>query len=137
MVLPDSLWDDRSVTIEHISNAGVPTFDAQGPAESKVVCAQLLTAHLQPPLVVVAHSDACLMLPAVALSLRAQHRDVLAYVLIDPDAPPATDIWPESPVFVISSTGSRGSSLRGWTVIPAEGNVPQQVGQLIVRLVLD
>jgi hypothetical protein len=104
--------------------------------EAKAVCAALIGADVTPPLVVVAHGDACQLLPAVALSLRTQHRDTAGYVLVDPDAPPSTDTWPEAPVTVVSTTQEDGTSLRGWQVVSGEGNVADAVGRVVTQILL-
>ena len=134
VVLPNPSWVDRSEAIATIERLGIACLAIDEPVESKSICARLLTAELQPPLVIVAHADACLQLPAVALSLRTQHRNTLGYVLVDPDAPPATDIWPESPVFVVSSIEATGTSLRGWPVVHSDGDAPALIAQLASQL---
>jgi len=135
VVLPDPSWRDRSTVIDAISAAGLCVLNVDTAMESKVICAGLMGVQLAPPVVVVARGAACLMLPAVALSLRTQHKDTGGYVLVDPDAPPATDIWPESPVLVVSSTEATGTSLRGWSVVRSEDNeaglVARSVGELL------
>jgi len=135
VVLPDPSWRDRSTVIDAICSVGLRVLDVDAAMESKVICAGLMGAQLAPPVVVVARGAACLMLPAVALSLRTQHKDTGGYVLVDPDAPPATDIWPESPVLVVSSTEATGTSLRGWSVVRSEDNeadlVARSVGELL------
>jgi len=130
-VLPDTSWPDRQATIDALTEHGLTVLDVDATVESKAICAQILDATLLPPIVVIARGDACLTLPAVALSLRTQHRNTCGYVLIDPDAPPATDTWPESPVSVVSSTEATGTSLRGWPVVRSEGNVPELVTRMV------
>ena len=132
-VLPDPSWVGRSETMGAIRTLGLRALDVDTAMESKAICAALMSAQFTPPVVVVARSDACLMLPAVALSLRTQHKDTSGYVLVDPDAPPATDTWPESPVSVVSSTEATGTSLRGWPVVRSENDE----AALIVRSVGD
>ena len=135
VVLPDSSWRDRSNAVDAIGAVGLRVLDIDTAMESKAICAALMSSQLVPPVVVVARSDACLMLPAVALSLRTQHRDTAGYVVIDPDAPPATDTWPESPVLVVSSTEATGTSLRGWPVVRSENDeaalIARSVGELL------
>lgn len=135
VVLPDPSWHDRSTVIDAIRAVGLRVLDVDTAMESKAICAALMSAQLTPPVVVVARSDACLMLPAVALSLRTQHKDTSGYVLVDPDAPPATDTWPESPVSVVSSTEATGTSLRGWPVVRSENDeaalIVRSVGELL------
>lgn len=133
-VLPDPSWVGRSETIGAIRTLGLRALDVDTAMESKAICAALISAQLAPPVVVVARGNACLMLPAVALSLRTQHKDTSGYVLVDPDAPPATDTWPESPVLVVSSTEATGTSLRGWTIVRSEGDEPVLVARSIGEL---
>jgi len=134
VVLPDPSWRERSIAIDAICAAGLRVLNVDTAMESKMICAGLMGAQLAPPVVVVARGDACLMLPAVALSLRTQHKDTSGYVLIDPDAPPASDTWPESPVLVLSSTEATGTSLRGWPVLRSEANATEQLVGLIGQL---
>jgi len=135
VVLPDPSWRDRSEAIDAIGAVGLRVLDVDTALESKVICAQLIGSPLEPPIVVVARGDACVTLPAVALSLRTQHKDTSGYVLVDPDAPPATDTWPESPVLVVSSTEATGTSLRGWSVVRSDDDeahlIAQSVGELL------
>lgn len=134
VVLPDPLWADRSAAIHALANSGLGVLDVETPVDSKAICATLLGADLNPPIVVIAHGHSCSVLPAVALSLRTQHRNTSGYVLIDPDAPPASEMWPESPVFVLSSTEATGTSLRGWPVLRSEANATAQLVGLISQL---
>lgn len=136
VVLPDPLWTDRSSVVMSVENAGLGVVDVAAPMEAKAVCAALIGAAVAPPLIVVAHGDACQLLPAVALSLRTQHRDTAGYVLVDPDAPPSTDTWPEAPVTVVSTTQEDGTSLRGWQVVSAEGNVAKAVAWVATQILL-
>ena len=134
VVLPDPSWADRSAAIQALANNGLGVLDVDTPVDSKSICATLVGADLKPPMIVIAHGDSCLALPAVALSLRTQHRNTSGYVLIDPDAPPASDTWPESPVFVLSSTEATGTSLRGWPVLRSEANATEQLVGLVSQL---
>ena len=134
VVLPDPSWRERSIAIDAICAAGLRVLNVDTAMESKMICAGLMGAQLAPPVVVVARGEACLMLPAVALSLRTQHKDTSGYVLIDPDAPPASDTWPESPVLVLSSTEATGTSLRGWPVLRSDANATEQLVRLIGQL---
>lgn len=124
VVLPDASWADRDQVLAAIERTGVAVLDIPLPLESKAVCASLISARVAPPLVIVAHGDACHVLPALSLSLRTQHRSTAGYVLVDPDAPPSTDTWPEAPVTVISTTQEDGRSLRGWPIRAAGNDLP-------------
>lgn len=134
IVLPDPSWSDRESVIEEIERMRYQALDVLAPLDSKLVCAAIIGSDVAPPLVVVAHGDACHLLPAVALSLRTQHRDTAGYVLIDPDAPPSTDIWPEAPVTVVSGTEQVGTSLRGWPIVPAPQGIPEAVAKVITQI---
>ena len=134
VVLPHPSWTDRSAAIQALADNGLFVLDVDTPVDSKSICATLLGADLNPPIVVIAHGDSCLVLPAVALSLRTQHRNTAGYVLIDPDAPPASDTWPESPVLVLSSTEATGTSLRGWPVLRSEAHATEQLVGLVSQL---
>ena len=135
IVLPAVDWVDRNDVIATIEDRGHRALDVVAPVESKAVCAALINADVTPPLVVIAHGDACRLLPAVALSLRTQHRDTAGYVLIDPDAPPSTDTWPEAPVTVVSTHDEDGTSLRGWQIVSAASGLAATVAQVASRIV--
>lgn len=136
IVLPDASWTERGSVIESVERAGLVVLDITAPLEPKAVCAAIVVAQVAPPLVVVAHGDACHVLPAVALSLRTQHRDTAGYVLVDPDAPPSTDTWPEAPVTVVSTTQESGTSLRGWPIVSAAGDVARAVAHVATTLLV-
>lgn len=135
LVLPDPSWSDRDFVLETLERSRHPAVDVTSPLESKAVCAAIMRADVEPPLVIVAHGDACRLLPAVALSLRTQHRPTAGYVVVDPDAPPSTDTWPEAPVMVVSTTEHSGTSLRGWPIVSAMGGVSEAVAQCVARLI--
>lgn len=84
------------------------------------VCAEITRLAPTPPLVIVAVGDLATLLPAVALAQRAARRQVLAYVLIDPDYPPVSEGWPDVRVYVLGSSGVdlRTAELRGWETGP-------------------
>ena len=134
VVLPDPTWADRSAAIQELANNGLCVLDVDTPLDSKSICATLLSADLNPPIIVIAHGDSCLVLPAIALSLRTQHRHTSGYILINPDAPPASDTWPESPVLVLSSTEATGTSLRGWPVLRSEAHATEQLVGLVSQV---
>ena len=123
--------------ITAIERRGNRVLDVRTSVDSKVVCTVIISSHVAPPLIIVAHGDACRLLPAVALSLRTQHRATAAYVLVDPDAPPSTDTWPEAPVFVVSASEDDGRSLRGWNVVAAPGGIADGVARVVEQLVND
>lgn len=133
-MLPDASWVGRDEVVTAIERVGPGVLNIAAPLESKAVCAAIISAQVNPPLIVVAHGDACHVLPALALSLRTQHRDTAGYVLVDPDAPPSTDTWPEAPVTVVSTTQEDGRSLRGWPIVSAAGDVAGAVARVVAQL---
>jgi hypothetical protein len=82
------------------------------------VCAALPQQGLVAPVAVIAFGAQAALLPAVARALRTRHVDVGEYVLIDPDPPPVTDIWPDAPVQVFAERPDPVLALRGWSVDP-------------------
>ena len=84
------------------------------------VCAEITRLAPTSPLVIVAVGDLAALLPAVALAQRAARRQVLAYVLIDPDYPAVSEGWPDARVHVLGSPGVelRTAELRGWETGP-------------------
>ena len=80
------------------------------------VCAEITRLAPTPPLVIVAVGELATLLPAVALAQRAARRQVLAYVLIDPEYPAVSEGWPDARVHVLGSPGVelRTAELRGW-----------------------
>lgn len=117
-----------------IEQRGHRVLDIATAMESKVVCAAIISARPTPPLIVIASGEACRLLPAVALSLRTQHLHTSAYVLVDPDAPPSTDTWPEAPVFVVSASESDGRSLRGWSIVSAPSGIAEGISRVVSQL---
>ena len=87
------------------------------------VCAEITRLAPTPPLVIVAVGDLAALLPAVALAQRAARRQVMAYVLIDPDYPVVSEGWPDARVHVLGSAGVdlRTAELRGWETGPVTG----------------
>ena len=87
------------------------------------VCAEITRLTPTPPLVIVAVGDLAALLPAVALAQRAARRQVLAYVLIDPEFPAVSDAWPDARIYVLGSPGVdlRTAELRGWETGPVTG----------------
>jgi hypothetical protein len=92
------------------------------------MCAAINVLAPHPPLLVVAHGDLALLLPAVALAQRSAHRRVRGYLLVEPELPPVTDGWPDAPVTIAASDaeGWLGvqARLRGWDLI-AVSDVPE------------
>lgn len=134
VVLPDPSWSQRDDVLDALRESGRSVVDLTSPTESKAICAALIGADIAPPVVIVAYGDTCRVLPAVALSLRTQHRDTAGYVLIDPDAPTSTDTWPEAPVIAVSTTEPDGTSLRGWPIRAASSGVATAVVDAVSSL---
>jgi len=80
------------------------------------VCAEITRLAPAPPLVIVAVGALAALLPSVALAQRAARRQVLAYVLVDPEYPAVSEGWPDARVHVLGSPefDLRTAELRGW-----------------------
>jgi hypothetical protein len=80
------------------------------------VCAEITRMAPAPPLVIVAVGAMAALLPSVALAQRAARRQVLAYVLVDPEYPAVSEGWPDARVHVLGSPefDLRTAELRGW-----------------------
>ena len=106
--------------------------DLQTPIYAQRLCAALVSVHCPEPVTFVAYGPTCLALPAIALSMRSQHRRVRSYVLIDPHLPASSDTWPDCPVSVVYEDSEEVSSvvrLSGW-----EWVVSQQPGDEVLRI---
>ncbi|NDA11314.1 MAG: hypothetical protein EBZ15_01575 [Actinobacteria bacterium] len=91
--------------------------DLHAPIYAQRLCAALMSVHCPEPVTFVAYGPTCLALPAIALSMRSQHRRVRSYVLIDPHLPASSDTWPDCPVSVVYADSEDVSSvvrLSGW-----------------------
>ena len=154
IVLPEASWSARSDLIRTLRTAfdESDTPDLQlvdlaiaenGVADRNVadlhatiyaqrLCAALMSVHCPEPVTFVAYGPTCLSLPAVALSMRSQHRRVRSYVLIDPHLPASSDTWPDCPVSVVYANSTEVSSvvrLSGW-----EWVVSQQPRDEVLRI---
>ena len=106
--------------------------DLHAPIYAQRLCAALMSVHCPGPVTIVAYGPTCLALPAVALSMRSQHRRVRSYVLVDPHLPASSDTWPDCPVSVVYANSEDVSSvvrLSGW-----EWVVSQQPGDEVLRI---
>ena len=106
--------------------------DLHAPIYAQRLCAALMSVHCPEPVTFVAYGPACLALPAVALSMRSQHRRVRSYVLIDPHLPASSDTWPDCPVSVVYASSTDVSSvvrLSGWDWV-----VSQRPGDEVLRI---
>ena len=102
------------------------------PIYAQRLCATLMSVHCPEPVTFVAYGPTCLALPAIALSMRSQHRRVRSYVLIDPHLPASSDTWPDCPVSVVYANSTDVSSvvrLSGW-----EWVVSQRPGDEVLRI---
>ena len=91
--------------------------DLHAPIYAQRLCAALMSVHCPEPVTFVAYGLTCLSLPAIALSMRSQHRRVRSYVLIDPHLPASSDTWPDCPVSVVYADSEDVPSavrLSGW-----------------------
>ena len=139
IVLPEASWTGRNDLIRSLRTAfdesdppdlqlvdlamaenGVAdqdVADLHAPIYAQRLCAALMSVHCPEPVTFVAYGPTCLALPAVALSMRSQHRRVRSYVLIDPHLPASSDTWPDCPVSVVYANSTDVSSvvrLSGW-----------------------
>jgi hypothetical protein len=116
MVLGDAPGLDDLAVTRVLAPAGEAPLAAR-------VCAEITRLAPTPPLVIVAVGDLAALLPAVALAQRAARRQVMAYVLIDPDYPVVSEGWPDARVHVLGSAGVdlRTAELRGWETGPVTG----------------
>ena len=115
---------------QDVAHQGVA--DLQTPIYAQRLCAALMSVHCPEPVTFVAYGPTCLALPAIALSMRSQHRRVRSYVLIDPHLPASSDTWPDCPVSVVYEDSEDVSSvvrLSGW-----EWVVSQQPGDEVLRI---
>lgn len=111
VVLPDPEWAARAAVLADVTES----VDVRGESATEI-CADVLRAQPEPPLVVVAHGSSCAALPAVALAQRSAHRRVRAYVVVEPHAPTSSDTWPDAPVLAVTSDEHTAHlcRLRGW-----------------------
>lgn len=139
IVLPEASWRGRSDLIRTLrtafnesdapdlqlvdlaiaKNGGADhdVADLHAPIYAQRLCAALMSVHCPEPVTFVAYGPTCLALPAIALSMRSQHRRVRSYVLIDPHLPASSDTWPDCPVSVVYADSEDVSSavrLSGW-----------------------
>ena len=127
---PDLQLVDLAIAENGVADQDVA--DLHAPIHAQRLCAALMSVHCPEPVTFVAHGPTCLALPAVALSMRSQHRRVRSYVLIDPHLPASSDTWPDCPVSVVYASSTDASSvvrLSGW-----EWVVSQQPGDEVLRI---
>ena len=127
---PDLQLVDLAIAENGVADQDVA--DLHTPIYARRLCAALMSVHCPEPVTFVAYGPTCLALPAVALSMRSQHRRVRSYVLIDPHLPASSDTWPDCPVSVVYASSTDVSSivrLSGW-----EWVVSQQPGDEVLRI---
>ena len=127
---PDLQLVDLAIAENGVADQDVA--DLHAPIYAQRLCAALMSVHCPEPVTFVAYGPTCLALPAVALSMRSQHRRVRSYVLIDPHLPASSDTWPDCPVSVVYASSTDVSSvvrLSGW-----EWVVSQQPGDEVLRI---
>ena len=107
--------------LAHLSDDVIVVEPVPGPDESlgARICASIRVLDPPAPLVIVAIGSGALHLPAVALAQRRAHKRVVGYLLIEPALPKVGDVWPDAPVFVVSSDDwtSTQARLRGWELL--------------------
>lgn len=107
--------------LAHLSDDVIVVEPVPGPDESlgPRICAAIRLLDPPAPLVIVAFGSGALHLPAVALAQRSAHKRVVGYLLIEPELPKVADVWPDAPVFVVSSDDwtSTQARLRGWELL--------------------
>lgn len=124
---------ERTAVLEALRSQGATVIDVDvdltsaDPAPLSVrVCAAIISAQPEPPLLIVAFADAAHLMPAVALAQRTAHRAVAGYVLIDPETDPSAPEWPDAPVLVVAtdanSPGLNRARLRGWSMSTVESS---------------
>lgn len=92
----------------------------------------IAVAGARAPVLLVAHGESGLMLPALGFAQRAARRGLHGYVFVDAVIPPAGTgggDWPDAPVTYIASPAATADAvqqaeLRGWKVIRIEGSDP-------------
>ena len=112
---PDLQLVDLAIAENGVADQDVAHLPA--PIYAQRLCAALMSVHCPEPVTFIAYGPTCLTLPAVALSMRSQHRRVRSYVLIDPHLPASSDTWPDCPVSVVYASSTDVSSvvrLSGW-----------------------
>ena len=112
---PDLQLVDLAIAENGVADQDVAHLPA--PIYAQRLCAALMSVHCPEPVTFIAYGPTCLTLPAVALSMRCQHRRVRSYVLIDPHLPASSDTWPDCPVSVVYANSTDVSSvvrLSGW-----------------------
>ena len=130
---PDLQLVDLAIAEDGVADQDVA--DLHTPICAQRLCAVLMSVHCPGPVTFVAYGPTCLALPAVALSMRSQHRRVRSYVLIDPHLPASSDTWPDCPVSVVYANSTDVSSivrLSGW-----EWVVSQRPGDEVLRILND
>lgn len=113
MVLGDVLG------LEGLGALFVEPSGGEAPLASRV-CAEITRLAPTPPLVIVAAGPLASLVPSIALAQRAARRQVLAYVLIDPEYPAVSEGWPDARVHVLGSPefDLHIAELRGWETCP-------------------
>ena len=125
LAIADSGGPDQDVADQDVA-------DLRASIYAQRLCAALMNVHCPEPVTFVAYGPTCLALPAIALSMRSQHRRVRSYVLIDPHLPASSDTWPDCPVSVVYADSEEVSSvvrLSGW-----EWVVSQRPGDEVLRI---
>ena len=118
---PDLQLVDLAIAENGVADQDVA--DLHAPIYAQRLCAALMNVRCPEPVTFIAYGPTCLALPAVALSMRSQHRRVRSYVLIDPHLPASSDTWPDCPVSVVYASSEDVSSvvrLSGWECVVSQ-----------------
>ncbi len=112
VLLPSADWPERMEVAAELVARGttvhlppeivLPDGLAGVIADSRTVAglaADLNTAAVPGPVVLVSHGRTSRLLPALALAQRAAHRQVRGYVLVDSPVPAPGQQWPDAPVW--------------------------------------
>ena len=101
----------------------LPPYDAATPLHAYVAGTTAKLRHeYGEEWLLIAVGETALALPDIAFALRAQHRRVIGYRIIDGVLPPPNPEWPDAQVtFVLTQAGGSAAAtqarLRGWDVI--------------------
>ena len=140
VVLPSHDWPERPTVLAGLRALGPVIVDVDLPAADAAplsvrTCAAVRAADPPTPILVVAHGGGAALLPAVALAPRTAHRAIGGYALLEPDADPSAQDWPDAPVLVIAPGDWPRARLRGWELVVADGPsaVVDAIGALATR----
>lgn len=100
----------------------LPAYDGSTPLHAYVASTTASLRHeYGEEWLIIAHGQAALALPDIGFALRAQHRRVIGYRIIDGVLPAPNPEWPDAHVtYVLEHAGlesqAKQAALRGWEV---------------------